>query len=118
MKKNDGKRGVTLPDPNFAGHEIIDRAKRLGTYNQVGREQQYGGPERARPEILLADLNANWDLTRALQKSLLKKDIQLELLTRALRRERTVRKILAGLILASLTSSTIALAKIVIGMHR
>lgn len=109
---------MTLPDPNFVGQDVIDRAKRLGTYNQVERKQQYAGSERARPEILLADLNANWDLTRSLQKSSTRKDIEIELLKRAVKKERAIRNVLAALITASLTGSTVALFKIVMGMHR
>jgi hypothetical protein len=45
----------------------IERAKRLGTYDQVDRTAQYSGPDRALPNILLEAVNVQGNHIRALQ---------------------------------------------------
>jgi hypothetical protein len=44
---------MTIPDPNFKGHaEVIEEAKRLGTYGKFDRSAQYAGRSYS-PALLL-----------------------------------------------------------------
>lgn len=45
----------------------IERAKRLGTYNQIDRRAQYDGPDRAQPGALLDAVNVQGNYIRQLQ---------------------------------------------------
>lgn len=58
---------MTGPDPHLVVEPVIDRAKRLGTFDKIDRHAQYDGPERAHPLALLAAVNAQGNHIRALQ---------------------------------------------------
>lgn len=47
--------------------QVMDRAKQLGTLNQIDRRAQYNGPERAQPHALLEAVNAQGNHIRGLQ---------------------------------------------------
>ncbi len=47
--------------------EAIDRAKRIGTYQQIDRRAQYMSPQHARPEALLEAVNVQGNHIRGVQ---------------------------------------------------
>jgi hypothetical protein len=60
-----------MRDPNFPEtKDVLDRAQRLGTLNQVDRRLQYQGPQCAKPEALLKAVNEQGNHIRSAQKDL------------------------------------------------
>jgi hypothetical protein len=50
-----------------AEHEAIERAKRIGTYNQIDRKPQYSTPQHALPEQLLEAVNVQGNHIRGVR---------------------------------------------------
>ena len=76
---------------------ILDRARVIGTYNQVNRAAQY---TREDPRELLRAVNEAWTKIRTLEKELGKKDAAIAELREKLRRSQIVNVTLTSIITA------------------
>src|SRR5579859_3698769 len=59
-----------MDDPTFEAQsvppKVREQAEKLGTWGKIKRDQQYQGPERARPEVMLHSHNEQWNRIRLL----------------------------------------------------
>jgi hypothetical protein len=59
---------MVMPHPDFnPDPQVLERAARLGTLNQVDRRLQYQSPQYARPEALLETVNAQGNHIRGVR---------------------------------------------------